>query len=412
MWTRYFGAAGPGTTKAFGISGDGSGVYVVGQTTDTFCGLTSSGQTDAFIQKYGPLGDVLWTHQFGTTENDAAEDIAIGASGAYVVGHTWAPLLGQPHAGLLDVFLVKLALDPNAPPVAEAGANQSGHVGDLVDLDGSGSFDDQTPSESLVYDWGFVSVPVGSAAIITDAGTVSPSFVVDVSGDFVLQLVVTDEGGLSSAPDEVMVSSLNVAPNANAGSDSAVLVFDLVVLDGTASDDSDGDPITYSWTMTGQPAGSAAVLLGASTATPDFIPDLPGTYVMELVVSDGLLDSAPDAVIVIAITGEDFAEQETADALNAVEDLPPTSVTTSGNQCALGQFIQQALDALDAGDLEEARNKLEAAIERTDGCKERGVPDGPGGGGGPPPKQDYITTCADQAVVYPPLKAALDALAP
>jgi hypothetical protein len=70
-----------------------------------------------------------------------------------------------------------------------------------------------------------------------------------------------------------------------------------------------------------------------------------------------------------------------------------------------------AIAFLQSGDLDNARRKLEQALERTDGCALRGSPDS-GGGGSHPPAKDYVKTCAEQNSVYPPLRSALDALLP
>ncbi len=45
--------------------------------------------------------------------------------------------------------------NPNAPPTADAGQDQSIHAGDEVFLNGSASFDDNTPSSALLYAWSF-----------------------------------------------------------------------------------------------------------------------------------------------------------------------------------------------------------------------------------------------------------------
>jgi len=50
-----------------------------------------------------------------------------------------------------------------------------------------------------------------------------------------------------------------------------VLVGAMVSLDGRAGSDADGDPLTYAWTLTTRPAGSAAVLSGATTVNPSFV---------------------------------------------------------------------------------------------------------------------------------------------
>ena len=59
--------------------------------------------------------------------------------------------------------------------------------------------------------------------------------------------------------------------------------------------------ITFEWTFILAPEGSAATLSGADTANPTFTPDVDGSYVIQLVVNDGLVDSTPDTVVIIAI---------------------------------------------------------------------------------------------------------------
>ncbi len=92
----------------------------------------------------------------------------------------------------------------------------------------------------------------------------------------------------------------NTAPIARSGADQNVLVGAVVTLNGTASSDANGDPLTYSWTLTSRPAGSTAALTGATTATPTFTPDLAGTYVASLVVNDGQVNSSPATVTISA----------------------------------------------------------------------------------------------------------------
>jgi hypothetical protein len=121
--------------------------------------------------------------------------------------------------------------------------------------------------------------------------------VVDRFGTYVAQLIVND-GTVNSLPGTVTISTLNSAPVANAGPDQTVFVF-TVTLDGSASSDVDGDPLTYSWTFISRPAGSTATLSGANTVSPSLTADpLGGVYVVQLIVNDGKENSAPDTVTI------------------------------------------------------------------------------------------------------------------
>lgn len=83
----------------------------------------------------------------------------------------------------------------------------------------------------------------------------------------------------------------NTTPVAQAGSAQSAKTGFAVQLDGSASSDADGDALTYAWTLYSAPAGSTATLSNASSAKPSFTPDVGGTYVASLVVSDGKASS-------------------------------------------------------------------------------------------------------------------------
>ena len=98
----------------------------------------------------------------------------------------------------------------------------------------------------------------------------------------------------------VTAAVANVAPVANAGMNQNLATNTLVQLDGSASSDANGDQITYQWTITGQPAGSAAKVSDATLAKPTFLADAPGNYVLSLIVSDGKVNSHVANVTVTA----------------------------------------------------------------------------------------------------------------
>jgi len=86
----------------------------------------------------------------------------------------------------------------------------------------------------------------------------------------------------------------NAPPVADAGVDATALAGATVQLDGTASADPDGDPLTYLWT----PVGTAPPLDDPTSATPSFSAPFCGHYTFILVVNDGHVDSAPDTVTI------------------------------------------------------------------------------------------------------------------
>jgi hypothetical protein len=122
-----------------------------------------------------------------------------------------------------------------------------------------------------------------------------------IGGPLTLTFRLTIDDGALSATDEVTVtvSQVNQAPAANAGLDQAHDEGGVVALDGTHSDDPDGDPlVTFSWT---QISGPPVALDDACSATPHFMAPAVGpgglTLVFRLTVSDGVLSSDPDGVL-------------------------------------------------------------------------------------------------------------------
>jgi K319L-like, PKD domain len=290
----------------------------------------------------------------------------------------------------------------NTAPTASAGQDQVVRPGSTVTLDGTGSYDDNTSTNQLQFAWSFSSVPSGSGVTLTHANTATPTFVPDVAGSYVIQLVVTDEGGLSSAPAQVTIGE-NPPPSANAGPDQLVIVNNVVSLAGVGVDPN-GDSLTYAWALTGTPTDSVASLASAGLADTTFVPDRPGVYVAQLTVSDVVGPGAPDSVRITAITAATYAEMQIQDAGTQILGLPTSAVTNRGNQNALTQFLSNAIGALHDGSLTTARQQLEQAISRTDGCALRGAPDGNG------PGRDWITTCGGQNAIYETLLDALSVI--
>lgn len=195
----------------------------------------------------------------------------------------------------------------NSTPVANAGADLPANVGQTIILNGGESSD--LNGDALSYRWSLLGRPGESIAQLSNPYTETPQFYVDKQGDYILQLIVND-GTVDSSPDITIVRVGNVKPIAYASLDSEGELFtgDEVFLGGYGYDP-DGDPITYQWRFSNAPSGSAALLQNADSSYSSFTLDQPGTYVVQLMVNDGQLDSSPTSVFVQGVQAcvENFA---------------------------------------------------------------------------------------------------------
>jgi len=181
------------------------------------------------------------------------------------------------------------------PPIANAGPDQNVHLGDLVQLDGSGSSDPE--AQPLIYLWEMVGRPAGSNAALDDTSAENPTFTTDVNGAYTIRLIVNDNRSNSPA-DTVIIYTNYGTPTANAGDDQSVVFPGLVTLDGSGSINPESSPLTYKWAIDSGPAGSAAALDNPASETPSFTPDKKGVYVVSLVVNNGVFDSGIDLVVI------------------------------------------------------------------------------------------------------------------
>lgn len=78
-------------------------------------------------------------------------------------------------------------------------------VGGVATLDGSGS--SVTSTEPLSYSWSFSHKPVASAAVLQGATTANPSFVADVRGVYMIELLVSAEGVTSQRAIAIVVAT-------------------------------------------------------------------------------------------------------------------------------------------------------------------------------------------------------------
>ena len=102
------------------------------------------------------------------------------------------------------VFCAALHPAVNTAPVANAGVTKNVVTGEVATLDGSGSGD--ANGDALTYSWSIASKPAGSAAALSSATAIKPTFVPDLVGSYLFKLVVND-GKSDSGPSSVTVNA-------------------------------------------------------------------------------------------------------------------------------------------------------------------------------------------------------------
>ncbi len=226
-------------------------------------------------------------------------------------------------ASLPDAVVVTIR---NVPPAADAGEDQEVVAGTSVVMDGSGSAD---PNEdSMSFSW---TQTQGTPVSLEGASTQTATFVPESQGIYVFQLVTFD-GHLYSTPDEVQVTvnaPANNVPVADAGEDRTVVVGDTVTLDGSGSSDPDGDTLSYAWSQIDGP--ESVVLEGAATAQARFDAPEAGLYEFRLIVDDGQVASAPDAVKVTVESPANQVPIAVIEAVDPVEEGDWVSLDGSGS---------------------------------------------------------------------------------
>jgi len=227
-------------------------------------------------------------------------------------------------------YALNINITSNAPPVADAGDDQTVHDTDrsgseTVTLDGSGSSD---PDGSIVsYAW-----KEGTSQIATGA-TAQVSLAV---GSHTIALVVTDNVGATD--DDTVVITVNGMPTADAGDDQTVVDSDengshLVTLDGTGSSD-DGGITSYVWKE-----GTSEIATG-STAQ---VTLTNGIHDISLTVTDGSSYSDLDFMRVWIMPQPDYyvdqSHPSASDSNPGTEALPWKTIAKGVTSRQPGQVV-------------------------------------------------------------------------
>jgi hypothetical protein len=279
------------------------------------------------------------------------------AYGDYVV-----KLVVTDNAGAISLPAYVTISTVRSDPVADAGPDQVFTVlNNTITLDGTKSYDYDDDLTS--YDWTIINQPQGSTVTLSGANTANPTFAPDIYGDYILQLVVRDSTGGASQPDTVTVSCNNVPPIAKIGIAIPIpgIPGQSVFVSGQNSSDPNEDKITYRWSFSSIPEGSQVTFADPGAMETHFIPDKAGTYVVNLVVNDGFLNSDPALATLIIISVETGVTPIIRDLQNTILGMAPGFFRNDNTNLrdALYNKLNAVINCLEANNINGALAQLQ-----------------------------------------------------
>lgn len=181
------------------------------------------------------------------------------------------------------------AIATNATPVAlPSGPTLRLPANSVVTLRGGNSSD--ADGDALTYSWSLPTKPAGSNASLSSTNQSTTQLITDLSGSYTVLLRVTDPSGAYSE-QPIIIASGNAAPVAVVEQGRMTVVAgNAAKANAGLSFDDDEEALSYSWALDVKPAGSSATV-GATTPQLSFTPDVAGTYVASVTVSDGKASS-------------------------------------------------------------------------------------------------------------------------
>lgn len=168
--------------------------------------------------------------------------------------------------------------------------------------------------------------------------------------------------------DKVEVDA-NVAPKAVTSESVSAVVRTKVELDGSNSLDDNRDPLSYSWKLLKKPNNSNAVLIGANTPKPNFVPDVLGDYALSFSVNDGKL-SSPLVEIVVTAVAANVAPKASAGQNRNIVIGGELVLDASSSSDANGDILTYAWDIF-----EKPEASAKPLLSANDGVRTFFVPD-------------------------------------
>ncbi|MBI3501612.1 MAG: T9SS type A sorting domain-containing protein [Bacteroidetes bacterium] len=170
LWAKS--AAGSGNDDEYGISTDGSNIYITGAYSSSTLSfgsnsITNAGSQNIFIAKYDASGNALWAKSAGGNISDFGTAISAAAGNVYITGYFSSSTVtfgstSLTNAGGEDIFIAKYDASGNVLWAKKAG-------GSSVD-DGLGIMADASGNAFITGVFGSTTITFGSTSL-TNAGS-------------------------------------------------------------------------------------------------------------------------------------------------------------------------------------------------------------------------------------------------
>ena len=189
----------------------------------------------------------------------------------------------------------------NARPNVDAGPNRTISVGQNASLDGTVSDDNLPAPANLTSTWSKFSGPGNVSFDNANAIDTTASFT--QAGTYVLRLTASD-GDLSHFDEMTVIveevsTTVNLAPNVDAGPNRTITFGENSSLDGTVSDDNLPAPpnLTTSWSKFSGPGNVSFDSANSIDTTASFTQA--GPYVLRLTANDGEFSRFDDMTVIV-----------------------------------------------------------------------------------------------------------------
>ncbi len=179
-------------------------------------------------------------------------------------------------------------------------------TGQKIHLDATRCFDPE--GDLLDFEWK-LTTPKDSKAHIAEKNAQKTYFIPDIAGQYKIQLSISDRHHKPVVSEENVIK-VKKAPNASPeivlDAPKKVAVGSKVLLDASRSHDPDNDALSFHWTMKQKPVQSKALLSKQDGKMVEFIADVAGKYVIQLLLTDARgASSQPKEVVIEALKGWD-----------------------------------------------------------------------------------------------------------